>query len=134
MVRWKHIDALSTKCAPLRQVEVENSAVALDSLNGLSNVRDERCDAVNAILGFLAYGAIHKFAYERLRKKGVPQALIRALADDYVDVAHHAKNAFDSITGRFFSETLPDLDELQKRWAKVNQNITAKLKPAPECK
>jgi hypothetical protein len=58
-----------TKCAPLRQVEVENSAVALDSLNGFGNVRDECCDAVNAILGFLAYGAIHKFACERLRKR-----------------------------------------------------------------
>jgi len=69
MVRWKHIGALSTKCAPLRQVEVENSAVALDSLNGFGNVRDECCDAVNAILGFLAYGAIHKFACERLRKR-----------------------------------------------------------------
>jgi hypothetical protein len=58
---------------------------------------------------------------------------MHAMADDYLDVAVHAMRSFESITGRAGDlETFPDLDELQKWWAKEGPGITAKL-TVPTC-
>jgi hypothetical protein len=67
-------------------------------------------------------------------EKGVPEALIHALSDDYVEVSKHARNSLELITSNLFYETLPDLDEVDKTWATKGAAITANLKPAPSCR
>ncbi len=68
------------------------------------------------------------------QEKGVPEALISATADPYLDVVAHAILALRAITGRFFgTEALPGTDELKKWWAKEGRGIAANFKPL-ECK
>lgn len=66
-------------------------------------------------------------------EKGVPEALIHLLSDDYVDVAAHAKHTLDSITATMIFQMLPDPEEVQNMWAKQGPAITANLKPAANC-
>ena len=66
-------------------------------------------------------------------EQGVPDALVHAMADDYLDVAAHAMHSLEGIFGlQIDIDFLPDLDELQKWWAKAGPGITAKL-AAPAC-
>jgi hypothetical protein len=66
-------------------------------------------------------------------EKGVPDALVRAMADDYVEVAACAWRSLMGIAGGVDLDMLPDPDELQRWWAKAGPSITAGLKD-PKCK
>lgn len=60
-------------------------------------------------------------------EKGVPEALVNAMADDCLEVASRAKRSLVEIAGELDMEMLPDPDDLQKWWAKQGPSITAKL-------
>jgi hypothetical protein len=68
-----------------------------------------------------------------IQEKGVPEALMQAMKDDYLEVAARASKAFQMVViaprppelQNFF----PDVDELQKWWVKDGQKATTYLKP-----
>jgi hypothetical protein len=64
------------------------------------------------------------------QEKGVPDALVRATSDEYLDVARNATNSLRATIGRVaVLDSIPDADELQQWWAKEGPEIAAKSKP-----
>ena len=64
-------------------------------------------------------------------EKGVPDALMHAMADDYSEVAACATRSLLTISGVFDMEMFPDANELETWWAKEGPGITARLKDIP---
>jgi hypothetical protein len=68
-------------------------------------------------------------------EKGVLEVLLRAMRDDdSLEVVSRASRAFAIMTGQYGQQQVfPDVDDLQKWWAKEGAAIEAKFKPAATC-
>jgi hypothetical protein len=64
--------------------------------------------------------------------KGVPEALIEVMEDEFVDVARHAKRAFDDLSGEYGSY-LPEVDKVKSWWGKNGPTITTKWPTMEPC-